>query len=86
MKEIFFVELTDTYGGEANYAWVKRFKVHASSILGAVRKVGRETGFSFRKNFDCGDLVRYDSKNSCHCIFVSGYTDEAEHTFNVQSI
>ena len=31
MKHQFFVEMTDTYGGEANYSWVNRFLVTASS-------------------------------------------------------
>ena len=79
MKTIFYVELTDTFGGEANYSWVTRFKVHASSVLGAVRKVGKETGLSFRKQYDTGDTVRFDSKSGATCIFVMPYEDQAEH-------
>ena len=33
--ETFHIEVTDTFGGEANYCWVKRFKVTAKSELGA---------------------------------------------------
>ena len=44
--EIFIIEVTDTYGGEANYCWVHRFKVRASSTMGAIRKVGREMGLN----------------------------------------
>ena len=84
--EIYFVELTDTYGGEANYSWVSRFKVHASSVVSAVRKVSRETGLNFRKDYDTGELVRYNSKSGATSLFVSEYIDQAEHLFNVESI
>jgi hypothetical protein len=85
-QEIFFVELTDTYGGEANYSWVSRFKVHAASIVSAVRKVSRETGLNFRFDYSTGDFARYNSKSSATCLFVSSYEDQAEHLFNVVSL
>jgi hypothetical protein len=84
--EIYFVELTDTFGGEANYSWVTRFKVHASSMVSAVRKVSKQTGLNFRKQWDSGDLVRYDSKSGATCLFVSAYEDQAERMFHVESI
>ena len=84
--EIYFIELTDTYGGEANYSWVSRFKVHASSVVSAVRKVSIKTGLNFRKQWDSGELIRYDSKSGATCLFVSEYIDQAEHLFNVESI
>ena len=43
---IFFVEVTDTYGGESNYSWVHRFKVHATTYRGAMRKVSKHMGFN----------------------------------------
>lgn len=84
-KSIFYVEVTDTYGGEANYCWVSRFKVHASTFRGAIGKVSREMGYSFRKDFDTGDSVRYNATGACICAFVSGYENEAE-MYNVKSI
>ena len=78
-QEIFFIEVTDTFGGEANYSWVHRFKVHAKSELGAIRKVSRETGLSFRKESDYGDMIRFNAKNAAICAFLEGYTDQAEH-------
>jgi len=42
-KQSFFVEITDTFGGEANYSWVKRFIVRASTFRGAISKVSKET-------------------------------------------
>ena len=32
MKMIYFVEVTDTFGGEVNYSWVRRYLVRAKSI------------------------------------------------------
>jgi hypothetical protein len=86
-KSIFFVEVTDTYAGEANYSWVHRFKVHASSFMGAMRKVRREMGLPPAKiNGNYGDMARYDFKQTAICAFVMGYEDQAEHLFNVKSI
>lgn len=86
-KSIFFVEVTDTFAGEANYCWVHRFKVHASSFIGAVRKVRREMGLPPAKiNGNYGDMARYDFKGAAICAFIMGYEDQAEHYPNVKSI
>jgi hypothetical protein len=87
MSNIYYVEITDTFGGEANYAWVKRFKVHASSELGAIRKIGRETGWSFRRESGlvCDDVM-YNAKNACVVAFLGDYVDQADHCLNVVSI
>jgi hypothetical protein len=86
MQSIFYVEITDTYGEEANYSWVKRFKVHASSVLGAIRKVSTETGLNFRKEWDSGYMTRYDSTQCAVCAFLSVYEDQAEHYSGVKSL
>jgi len=76
MNHLFYIEVTDTFGGEANYCWVNRFKVSASSILGAIRKVSKETGWSFRQEYDCGDMVRYKAQGACVCAFVAWFDPE----------
>lgn len=86
MQTIFYAELTDTYGGEANYSWVSRFKIHAASPLGAIRKLSKQTGLSFRKQWDSGDCSRYDSRSGATCAFISDYENQAEHYFNVFSL
>ena len=65
-KSQFFVEMTDTYGGEANYCWVNRFLVTASSERGAISKVTRKTGYHAR-NAGCD---RYDVPGAAICYFV----------------
>ena len=32
MKNHYYIEMTDTFGGEANYCWVNRFIVRASIV------------------------------------------------------
>jgi hypothetical protein len=86
MKNIFYIEVTDTYGGEANYSWVTRFKVHAKSELGAIRKVSKEVGLRFRKDYDTGDLSKYRALNACICAFLSNYEEEETQFFNIKSI
>lgn len=83
MKEIFFIEVTDTFGGEANYSWVQRFKVHASTARGAMRKVERRLPYlgGVRKDWDTGDVERWAWRKACVCAFVEGYTDQAESVF-----
>ena len=88
MNNIYFVEVTDTFGGEANYSWVKRFKVHANTERGAMRKVARNMGFGggTSRDWDTGDIARWVWKRACVCAFVQGYEDQAEHLMRVESI
>ena len=72
-KHTYFVEMTDTFGGEANYCWVNRFLVSASSPRGAMRRVCARTGDSVRSVG--GD--RWDSTRGCVCYFVE-WVDAAE--------
>ena len=74
-QRFYFVELTDTFGGEANYCWVKRYKVAASSFNGAIRKVAKATSYSFRKEYDVGDMMKYKAIGACICAFVEEYNE-----------
>ena len=73
MKPTYFIEMTDTFGGEANYCWVNRFLVSASSPRGAMRRVRTRTGDSVR-SVGCD---RWDSTRGCVCYFVE-WVDAAE--------
>ena len=64
------IEITDTFGGEANYCWVRRYVVEATTERGAINKIAREYGSGWRKSYD----GRYDMKNDCVCLFI----DEVE--------
>ena len=85
-QSIFFVEVTDTYAGDANYCWVHRFKVHATTFRGAIRKVSREMGYSTKLNGNYGDMARYDFKGAAICAFVMPYEDQAENYLRVTSL
>ena len=66
MKNHYFIEMTDTFGGEANYCWVNRFIVSASSERGAMRKVAKKFGY-FVRNVGCD---RWDAVSACVCYFI----------------
>jgi len=66
----FKIEITDTFGGEANYCWVRRYEYKAKSIRGAIQKLAREHGAGWKLNFSTGDIARYDLAGACVCAFV----------------
>ena len=72
-KHTYFIEMTDTFGGEANYCWVNRFIVSASSPRGAMRRVCTRASESVRSVG--GD--RWDSTRGAICYFVE-WVDPAE--------
>lgn len=68
----YFVEVTDTFGGEANYAWVRRYRVRSKSMLGAIRVVSKHLGTQGRLklNYDGGDHRVYDLRAAAVRIFI----------------
>lgn len=79
---MYYVEMTDVFGGEANYSWLHRFLVKASTPLGAIRKVTKETGYPARKVWDTGDTIRYNVPHTCICYFVSYSEGEEEKQYS----
>lgn len=81
-----FVELTDTFGGEANYSWVTRVKVQAKTLKHAVRRFSREAGFTGRVVFDYAipdelGTVRYLVRGAALCFFVCAWDDETHSNY-----
>jgi hypothetical protein len=74
-------ELTDTFGGEANYCWVRRGTIEADTLERAVRKFYRAEirPGTRRKRSMCGDSVRIDFPHHNTVAFL-GYCDEQEGT------
>jgi uncharacterized protein (DUF4213/DUF364 family) len=67
---IYEVEMTDTFAGEANYTWVIRDSIEATSHKQAITKFKKERGYGrHRKDFDMGDMVRVNIVGLCVCIF-----------------
>lgn len=69
----YYVELTDTFSGDANYSWLKRFIIRANTKQGAISKLSKETGFNFRIYYD-SEVSRYNAKNACICAFIEDNT------------
>ena len=54
------IEVTDTFGGEANYCWVKRGTTKATSrrgLVNAAKKLAGWDGWCRVNVEDCGDLL-----------------------------
>jgi len=73
-------EVTDTYGGESNYSWVKRGKVETKpgenySDRAAVRRVKKAIGWSGHpcrvENY--GDMIALYPRNACMVCFITFY-------------
>lgn len=71
MKALWWVEVTDMFGGEANYSWVTRHVIKAKSKRGAIYVLSRRSGIKWRNN---GYL--YLSRSGCTCAFVEEYDQE----------
>lgn len=69
--ENYIVEITDTFGGEANYSWVKRYLVKASSFRGAITKVAKKYGGGWRNKYSCMDTAEYRIPGACIVAFVN---------------
>lgn len=73
-------ELTDTYGGESNYSWVKRGKIECKlgenySDLAAVRRVKKAIGWS---GYRCrvnnyGNMIALYPVGMCQVCFINFY-------------
>ena len=71
-------EITDTYGGEANYSWVKRGTIETKpgedySDLAAVRRVKKDAGWHNvrckRENY--GDMIALRPVGQCIIMFIN---------------
>lgn len=71
----FKIEVTDTFGGEANYSWVRRYTCKAKSFRGAIQWLARNHGAGWTKDYDAGDMSRYNLDGAAICAFIE-YTGE----------
>jgi hypothetical protein len=80
MKNLYFIEITDTFGGEANYSWVTRHCIRAKSQRGAINALSRRSGM----NWHSVGCDRYDSASGATCCFVLDYDPEfhSKYRFN----
>lgn len=66
-------EYTDTFGGEANYSWVKRGTVEAGSVLGVIRRVKSVLGLQGVRctKTDFGDSITLKPSGMCTALFIN---------------
>lgn len=77
-KDLYLAEVTDTFGGELNYSWVRRYRIRARSILGAVRKLHNAEGLNFRKIWGDCDQATYQAKGACIAASIQYCSDTAD--------
>jgi len=84
---IYYIDHTDTFGGEANYCWVHRFKVEADSLKQALTKVKKEVYYQPLPRHllsDYGDMLRADI--GYEVFFVSEADESDLNHANIKSI
>ena len=65
------IEITDTFGGESNYSWVKRFTVESNTMLGAIHKLGALYCTGWRLSYGDSELSCYKLPGACVICFIS---------------
>jgi hypothetical protein len=70
------IEVTDTFGSEPNYSWVKRKELElmdALSKYSIVRRVKKEIGWSGQRclTVDYGDTIELRPYGVCQVAFIS---------------
>ena len=68
------IEVTDTFGGQANYCWVNRYEITTAgdiSYLALVRRIKSVTGYSGirGRTYVSGDFVQIRFPSRCIVIF-----------------
>lgn len=73
-----YIEVTDTFGGEANYAWFKRYKVECKqgenySDIAAIRRAKKEAGWNGLrcKVSKYGDMIELRPYGQCIVMFIT---------------
>jgi hypothetical protein len=72
MKHIYRIEVTDTFCGESNYSWVRRYEFTAKSDLAAVRKAKNLAGWNGIRceREDYSDQIVLRPRGICQIMFI----------------
>jgi len=67
-------EMTDTFGGESNYSWVKRGEIENPSsshrgLITQVKSILGVSGMRHRKE-DYGDMIKLDLNPAGYCAVI----------------
>ena len=78
---LYYIEVTDTYGGEANFSWVTRHIIKAKTLLGAVQRFSKLSGMSWHCVDSYCEPKRFDSRSGATCYFIQGIDAEELQSF-----
>lgn len=74
------IEVTDTFGGEANYCWVRRGTTQATSRRGQIEAAKRVAGWACRvKVVDFGDMIEVRPVSTAGLLQVAFVTYRGDH-------
>jgi len=67
----YFIEVTDTFGDQANYSWVEKYCIEATDAT-AVRRAKREIGWNGVRcdRHDYGDLIELRPRGLAQVAFI----------------
>lgn len=80
----YYVEMTDTFGGEPNYCWIRRAVVQANSTREALKLARREFGYLAkhgRITSDYGDEIHWKPYGQHRVIMVRWSDNPHEMSF-----
>lgn len=75
-REKWMAEVTDTFAGEANYSWVRRYSISVpagASNVAVMRAAKAAAGYSGvrGRRYDHGDTLEFRPARQCVVMFVS---------------
>lgn len=67
----YFIEVTDTFGGQANYSWVEKYCVEATEGS-VIRRAKREIGWNGVRcdRYEQGDVVELRPRGMAQVAFI----------------
>jgi hypothetical protein len=81
--QLYAVEFTDTFGGDANYCWRQAFAVWAPNIKQAITRAKQHRYNAplphHRLSYQDSDSARIDINGACVCAFIN-WIDAEEYT------
>lgn len=86
---IYFAEYTDTYGGEANYSWVRRAYVKANNMREAMMRARKEFGLTGVRGDitgTYGDESHWVPRGCCTVLMVRWDDTPEEHRYDAPVI
>lgn len=68
----YFIEITDTFGGQANYSWVEKYCIEATES-NVVRRAKAEIGWNGMRcdKTDCGTFIELKPRGLNQVAFIN---------------